>query len=285
MRGLSIVVPCHNEEGKIAETIEYLMSIDLIDKEIIVVNDGSNDGTEKILQEYANKVHIVTNKECLGYGASIKKAVKKSKYDLIAITDADGTYPNDQIIDFHKILIAQDYDMVVGARTKKNVKIPLIRKPAKWFITQLANYLSGHKIPDLNSGLRVFKKELFMEFINIIPQGFSLTTTITLAFLTSGYAVKYVPIDYFARSGSSKIRPIRDTLNFILLIVRTVMFFNPLKVFVPLALFFFLAAIILLSYGLAVGEVMDSSFAVLVVAAVQFLFMGVLADFIDRKIK
>ena len=118
--------------------------------------------------------------------------------------------------------------MVVGARLGAQAKIPLIRKPAKWFITRLASYLANFNIPDLNSGLRLMKKEIVQRFINILPAGFSFTTTITLAMLTNDYVVSYIAIDYHTRTGKSKIKPIRDTVKFIQLIVRTVMYFNPL---------------------------------------------------------
>ena len=175
--------------------------------------------------------------------------------------------------------------MVVGARVGSKVKIPLIRKPAKWFITKLASYLTGTKIPDLNSGLRVMKKEVVEKYIRILPDGFSFTSTITLAMLTNGYSVKYVPIDYFRRYGKSKIKPIQDTLNFIQLIIRTVLYFNPLKVFVPLSLFLVLLAfLVLLGSWVLTGKVMDVTFGVVLMTAVMVMTIGMLADLIDKRL-
>ena len=160
----------------------------------------------------------------------------------VVITDSDGTYPNDRIPELAAMMT--DWDMVVGARTGDEVRVPLVRRPAKWALNMLANVLVETRIPDLNSGLRVFRREVVLRFLPILPNGFSFTTTITLAMLSEGYRVTFVPIDYYARQGRSKIRPVYDTLNFLQLIVRTVLYFNPLRVFLPLSLFFFGAGLV-----------------------------------------
>jgi hypothetical protein len=178
-----------------------------------------------------------------------------------------------------------DCDMVVGARTGENTHVPLVRRPAKWFITRLAESISGSEIPDLNSGLRVFRKSLAMEFYHLFPKGFSFTTTITLAMLSNDYPVKFIPIDYHARVGSSKIRPIRDTANFIHLILRTVMYFAPLRIFLRLALLLFAASVAVGAYSLIVlGRLMDVTTVVLAVAALQAAMTGMLADLVDKRI-
>jgi hypothetical protein len=175
--------------------------------------------------------------------------------------------------------------MIVGARIGASVHMPLLRRTAKWFLTRLANYLSGTTIPDLNSGLRVFRRAVAMRFYGIIADGFSFTSTVTLAMLTNGYAVKFVPIDYHVRTGSSKIRPVRDTLNFLLLIVRVVTYFNPLKVFLP-------ASVVLLLLGVIFGlyQIIGSGFhgigqapVLLILAGTQIAFMGLLAEMISKK--
>jgi hypothetical protein len=174
--------------------------------------------------------------------------------------------------------------MVVGARTGETVKIPLLRKPAKKFLNILANYLAGVKIPDLNSGLRAFRKDVARQFFPILPSGFSFTTTITLAMLSNGYRVKYLPINYHQREGRSKIHPIRDTVGFTTLIVRTTLYFNPLKVFMPLAGIVALSAVALLVFSkLVLNRVMDISVIVLLSAALQIAVIGMLADLIDKR--
>jgi hypothetical protein len=158
----------------------------------------------------------------------------------------------------------------------------LVRKPAKWFINKLANYLSGMKIPDLNSGLRIMKKPDIERFLHILPSGFSFTTTITLALLVNNFPVKYFPITYDKRKGKSKIRPIRDTLNFIQLIIRTILYFNPLKVFVPLSISLIIFAFILLAGSwIYLEKPMDVTFGVILMTSVMVMAIGMLADLID----
>ena len=279
----TIVIPAYNEEKGIAKVLEGLKSVNQ-NYEIIVVDDGSEDNTSKIVKNYSN-VKLISHHSNLGYGSALKTGIKYASGKVIIITDADGTYPNERIPDLVNILKQGNFDMVVGARVGENVKIPLIRKPAKWFINKLANFLAGTKIPDLNSGLRVMKKEVLEKFIKILPDGFSFTSTITLAMLINGYSVKYVPIDYFKRKGKSKIRPIHDTLNFIQLIIRTVLYFNPLKVFVPFSLFLVLLAfVVLLGSWALMGKAMDVTFGVILMTAVMVMTIGMLADLIDKRL-
>ena len=175
--------------------------------------------------------------------------------------------------------------MVVGSRNGENVKIPLIRKPAKWFIGKLANYITGQKIPDINSGLRIFKKKAFLPFKNIIPDGFSFTTTITLGMLSSGYKVKFIPIDYFHRDGKSKIKPIRDTINFIKLILKIGLYFAPLKIFMPISTLIFLLGIffaIFTKYFL--GELADVSSLVIILTSFHIAALALLAELINHRL-
>lgn len=283
--GVSIVVPCYNEENAVRETAEELvatMKESGWDFEILMINDGSKDKTGEILDSLDLPIRVLHNDPNLGYGGTLKRGFREASHEIIVITDADGTYPNKEI----PMLLGYigNHDMVVGARTGSNVKVPLIRRPAKWFITKLASYLAAYPIPDLNSGLRVMKKPILDRFGGILPEGFSLTTTITLAMLTTGYLVKFKPIDYFHRVGQSSIRPIRDTLKFMQLIVRTVMYFRPLKVFVPASLTFFAASIGILIYSLVfTNQVMDVAVMTMFICSVQAMGIGLLADLIDKR--
>jgi len=283
---LSIIIPVYNEEKNIKKTIYKIDTIlkksDLKNYEIIVVDDCSNDSTNQTLKQSKINFNLIEHERNMGYGASIKSGIKKSKYNVIAITDADGTYPIEEIPEMYKKI--KDFDMVVGSRTGKSVKIPFIRKPAKWFIGKLANYLAGFKIPDINSGLRLFKKDHALRFFKILPNGFSFTTTITLAMLTNDMQIKYIPINYMKRKGKSKIRPIRDTLNFIQLIIRTVMYFNPLKIFVPVSLILLLISLIVFIYSyLALPKILDTTVAILFISSIQILAIGMLADMINKR--
>jgi len=279
---LSIVIPAYNEEIGIAGTIDGVVEVIKllnIEYELLLVNDGSTDNTAKIVEN--KNIKIINHEENKGYGASIKTGVRYSQYENILIIDADGSYPAEHIPDL--LESAMNYDMVVGARVAGNVKIPLIRKPAKLFINKLANYLAEKKIPDLNSGMRIIKKEIIQQFVKILPNGFSFTTTITLAMLTNDYHIKYIPINYNKRKGKSKIRPIHDTLNFMQLIIRTVMYFNPLKVFLPLSFFFFIPGMCFLIRDVLVLNLAQSSILLIVTGAV-ILSIGMLADLINKRL-
>ena len=173
--------------------------------------------------------------------------------------------------------------MVVGSRVGQNVNIPYLRRFPKLILNLLASYLVGKKIPDLNSGLRVMRKSLLKRYTYILPDGFSLTSTITLAAMTNGYRVLYKKIDYAHRKGSSKIRPISDTLNFLILIIRTVLLFRPLKVFVPLFFLLFIPGFVLFLLRVFLGEGYAISSMILLLASLQVLTVGMLADLVDRK--
>lgn len=286
MKKISIVIPVYNEEEEILSTIDSInkvMKKSDIAYEIIVVNDGSNDNTKEILNKSSQDFVYCQHIKNKGYGASLKTGIRLAKSDTICITDADGTYPNKDIPKLYNIFSENDYDMVVGKRSFG--KLPLITKPAKWFISKLANYLVEFKIPDINSGLRIFKKGQVTKFFNIISDGFSFTTTITLAMLTNNLRVKYVPIEYYKRKGNSKIRPIYDTLNYIQLIIRTVLYFNPLKIFIPISLLLFILALFFLFYSwLFLTQLMDITVMMLFISAIQVFAIGLIADMIDKRL-
>ena len=284
----SIIIPVFNEEGAILDAIagvkQSLIGWNCF--EIIVVNDGSTDNTRKLLVEAELDIRLINHDHNRGYGAALKTGIKTAKNEIIVITDADGTYPNDRIPELVRAFEENNHDMVVGARTGKNVSISLIRKPAKWFLKKLADYLSGVSIPDLNSGLRVMKKEVVQKFIYLLPDGFSFTTTITLGMLSNGYSVKYIPIDYHKRKGKSKIKPVKDTINFIQLIIRTVLYFDPLRIFVPLSVILMLLAfVVLIGSWLLFGNIFDVLFGTILMSAVMVLAIGMLADLIDKRIR
>jgi len=284
---LTVIIPVYNEAESVSSTVHeidtYLANAGL-DYEIIAVDDCSQDGTRDVLENIdLPSLRCIHHSRNRGYGASLKTGIIHSSSPLIAITDADGTYPNSRIPEL--VSLMGDKDMVVGARIGESVKIPLVRRPAKWFIGRLASYLARYKIPDVNSGLRVFRRESILPYLHLLPDGFSFTTTITLVMLNCGDEVVYEPINYAARVGKSKIRPVRDTLNFIQLIVRTVLLFEPLRIFLPLSIgVFFL--------GIAVGiysffftpKLMDMTMAVLMVGSLQLLSIGMLADMINRRL-
>ncbi len=282
----TVIVPCYNEVKALPEAILDLRSVlaSIGDYELIVVNDGSNDGTcEKLqeLQELYPDIVVLTHESNSGYGASLKTGVRHASHETILITDADGTYPHEHIVEL--LAYADQYDMVVGSRTGKNVEYSNIRKIPKYFLRHYASWIAGRNIPDLNSGLRVFKRSLAEKFLSVLPDGFSFTSTITLAHMTNKYSVKYVPIGYTRRIGKSKIQPIRDTLRFFQLVMRLGVYFAPLKVFGPFAAIQMVAFAVSIGYDIFVlGDITDKS-VMLLMFAMNTTFFALIADMIDKR--
>jgi len=272
---VSIVIPAFNEGKHVADevrAVREVMKRTGWEFEIIVVDDGSADDTA--VNAAATGVRVIRHPRNRGYGASLKRGIAAAAHDWILITDADGTYPAEAIPQL--LARAADNDMVVGARTGANVAIPIERRPAKWFLRKLASYLAGQELPDLNSGLRLMRKDLVQRYVYLLPSGFSFTTTITLATACNEHSVEYVPIDYLKRLGSSTIRP-RHAYDFTLLILRVIVFFNPLKIFIPLGGFLFLLGLGKFMYDL-VKENLSESAIFFLLAALIIWCVGLLAD-------
>lgn len=279
----SLVVPVYNEENGIAATLDHLQqTLQVTDctYEIIAVNDGSSDNTSKILRARSD-VKVIHHRRNRGYGAALKTGIRHAKYPLIVITDADGTYPNERIPDL--VRLALQADMVVGARIGANVKYSTLRKIPKWFLVQFAQWMTHSKIPDLNSGLRVFRKSVVEKYLNILPDTFSFTTTITVAMLANNYIVHYEPIDFHHRVGKSKIKPIRDTLRFVQLILRTGMYFAPLRIFLPISGVFFAGFLVTLFEDLFIRRDLTERTLILFVTATQMMMFSLLADMLDKR--
>jgi len=269
---VTIIIPAYNEEEGIADVITQLKESSE-NYEILVVDDGSTDKTYKLASD--TDVKVIRHPYNKGYGAALKTGVRNAEADIVLFMDADGQHQPSDIKKLTQYI--GEYDMVIGARTKKS-KISLLRRPGKKILGITANYLAGTKIPDLNSGFRALKKSVAMEFMHILPNTFSFSTTITLACIASGYNVKYVPIEAPERVGTSKIKPFRDGFNFIMLIIRTVVLFNPLKVFLPISIILFFMGFSYLSYELVLHQNVPDSAILLIVSSILIFFFGILAD-------
>src|SRR5579863_2759509 len=276
----SIVIPAYNEEqavGPVVAELREVLDSQGIEAEIIVVDDGSVDRTAQAAA--AAGARVLRHRSNRGYGAALKSGIAAASHDSVVITDADGTYPCKYIPEMLARL--ETADMVVGARIGANVQIPLVRKPAKWVLNRLANYMTNAKIPDLNSGLRAFRRNVAMQYFAILPDQFSWTTTITLAMHCDKYAVTYVPIDYLARRGSSKIVP-WDAGRFLALILRTAMVFRPLRVFLPIVLFCLLYGAAKMSWDLMRGVHISVSALLALASALILLPIGMLGEGLTR---
>ena len=281
---VTIIIPAHDEERGIEKVIigvKNAMEGAKSTYEIIVVDDGSTDKTAEIVKKKED-VRLIQHPYNKGYGAALKTGVKNAEGYIVLFIDADAQQnPND----IQRLLEPMGrYDMVVGARTKGS-KISLLRRPGKFVLSVLANYLAGMKIPDLNSGFRAIKKEIVMKYMYILPDTFSFTTTITLAAIKEGYNIKYIPIETVKGLGTSKIKPFRDGFKFIMLILRTIVFFDPMKVFLPVSIVLFGMGFIYLLYNLIFYLNVPDASVLLIVSSIFIFFFGLLADQISTMVR
>lgn len=286
LQPFTVIVPLYNEAAALPAAIVDLEAIlaETGPHELIVVDDGSTDGSSaalKALRETHPDLKLFHHETNQGYGAALKTGVRHASHDWIVITDADGTYPNERIKDL--LAFMDQYDMVVGSRTADDVEYSTLRKLPKFFLTHYASWIAGRNIPDLNSGLRVFRRSLAEKFLGLLPDGFSFTTTITLAHLTNQYTVHYEPIGYARRIGKSKIQPIRDTLRFLQLIIRLGVYFAPLKVFGPFAVIQLIAFSISICYDIFVLQNITDKSVMLLMFGMNTAFFALLADMIDKR--
>ncbi|QGJ68740.1 Glycosyltransferase involved in cell wall biosynthesis [Planctomycetales bacterium 10988] len=280
----TVLLPTFNEELAIVSVLEEIVNT-LADEErtweILIVDDASTDATVQLARKFAaecwqTSIRILERPENGGAGAARKTGIKSAQGEIIVMLDADGTYPAEHI----KTLLSYfpQYDQVNGARTSEQGTLPYLRVPAKWFIRQLACYLTGKKIPDLNTGLKAFKRETMLPWIWVIPDGFSCVTTMTLAFLTNGHPVKYVPTSYRPRIGKSKFHPIHDTFAYLGTVLRIVMYFRPLKIFLPLSGLMIFASVIKSAFSFSLTGSMQESDLVMFTAGFMTCIVGLLAE-------
>lgn len=245
--------------------------------EILVVDDHSTDGTDEVAAGLG--VRVVRRAIQGGSGASRKTGIMEARGETIVMMDADGSYTAADIPGLLRWI--PEFDQVNGARTSEQGTVKFLRVPAKWMIRQLACWLARSRIPDLNTGMKAFKRDIMLRYLWVVPDGFSCVTSMTLAFLTNGHSVRYVDTTYKKRIGESKFHPVMDTSRYIATVFRMVMYFRPLRVFGPAALILFLGALAKTTHDITgVGEGIQQSTIIIWMTAVIVLSVGLLADLI-----
>ena len=248
---VTVVLPCYNEQDHVLlelERITAAMDASAFSYELLVIDDKSTDGTLDILKQALPsypRMRLMPFRVNGGSGTARRIGTAQACGRVVVWTDADMTYPNERIPEFVQYLIDHsDVDQVVGARTSEQGTHKFLRVPAKWLIRKTAERLSSAKIPDLNSGLRAFRREVALPYLRLLPPGFSCVTTITMSFLSNQHPVDYLPIEYAKRSGTSKFHFVQDAYRYILQVLRMVMYFNPIKVLMPIALTMLLVGVL-----------------------------------------
>jgi glycosyltransferase involved in cell wall biosynthesis len=283
---VSIVLPVYNEKGHIEDEIQRIrtsMDASQYSYEIIVIDDGSTDGSGDLLRGI-DGIRLIQFANNRGSGSSRRIGTNAARGEIVVWTDVDMTYPNDQMPNLIDDL--DGVDQVVGARTSEKGTVKALRVPAKWTIRKLASYLTSTPIPDLNSGFRAMRRSVALQFLHLLPSGFSCVTTITMTFLSNGYSVKYIPIEYGERAGESKFHWYRDTKRYLLQVVRLIMMYNPLRVLMPMALFLLSIGVVKLVYDLATKNFRPAANTLLIFSAgFAVVLVAVLADLIVQVSK
>jgi glycosyltransferase involved in cell wall biosynthesis len=233
---LTVVIPAYNEEEGIAPTLQAVketLGAAGIPHQIIVVDDGSTDRTGALARQMG--AEVISHPANQGYGASLKDGILAARHEIVAITDADGTYPVAELPRFLGVVTEQGFDMVIGVRGGSEIRRGLVAYPARLVFRALSEFATGTSIPDINSGLRVFRKKIVLDHFSTYGNGFSFSTTLTLVALLNGHTIKYWPIDYARRAGRSKVRFVRDSLRAAQILTEAILMHNPIKAFLVLA--------------------------------------------------
>ena len=288
---VTVVLPCFNEGDHVLAELDRIgaaLDGSPYSYEILAIDDASTDHTLAVLEQAAERMpllRVMAFRRNGGSGTARRIGSQRARGEIVVWTDADLSYPNERIPELVQILVEDDsYDQVVGARTSEEGTFKFLRVPAKWFIRKVAERLSNQKIPDLNSGLRAFRREVALPYLPLLPAGFSCVTTITLAFFSNQHDIRYIPIDYAKRAGISKFHFTRDAYRYILQVLRMVMYFDPLKVLMPPALW-----LLALGFVKAVVDMVRHPFyfpantVLLVITGLLIGSMALLADLIVRS--
>lgn len=283
---VSVVLPVFNEAGHLREEIDRIraaLDASPYTYEIIAVDDGSTDGSGELLRQI-DGIQLIQFSQNRGSGSARKAGTRAARGRVVVWTDVDMTHPNHEIPELVKEL--DGYDQVVGARHAEQGTNKALRVPTKWFIRRLAEYLTEQRIPDLNSGFRAFRRDVALQYLHLLPAGFSCVTTMTMSFLANGYSVKYVPIEYSPRAGSSKFHWYKDTRRYLNQVIRMILSYNPLRVFLPVGFTLLAVGVGKLAYDWNRNHFRVTPNTVIVLfAAFQVIAIGLIADLIVRVSK
>ena len=278
---LSVVLPTFNEAGHVIEELDRIEGSLVaagVPHEILVVDDCSTDGTAEKVEAWG-RARLIRLERNRGTGTARKIGTRAPRGRYVAWTDVDLSYPNERFPEFVAELERSGADQVVGARTREEGTVKLLRSPTKWFIRKLASYLVRQPIPDLNSGMRVFRRDVAARYLDLLPPGFSCVSTLSLSFLANEHPVHYIDIEYRARAGRSKFHPLKDTYLYVLQVLRMITYFEPLRIFGPLALALLGLSTAKLGYDLIAHPFRVAGITLLLyIAAFNTLALGLLAD-------
>jgi len=271
----SIIIPAFNEASGIVQLLESIERLGYCKQsEVIIVDDGSTDDTTLIAAKFP--VRIIKHETNKGYGASLKTGIRKSTGDKVITMDSDGQH--DPYYLEKAFALLEEYDMVIGERGADSFHVKN-RKRGKKLIRMIGEYLVEQKLPDFNSGFRGFDRNLILSMLHIMPNGFSFSTTSTLAFLKEGYSIGTFPIKVEERNGRpSNVRFIKDGTKTLLLLFRIIMLFNPLKVFFPASIFITILGLGWGIHGFFVFDRFSNSAIILMTLGMFLFFFGLIAD-------
>jgi len=277
MRDMTVIIPVYNEEEAIRNTLDELLPlIERNEWQLIVVNDGSNDGTDAILETYINRLRVISHPYNRGYGAALKTGIRASESELLAIYDSDGQHRPEDLLRLYNE--ASELDMIIGERAAGS-RVDLFRVPGKWLLTRAANLIVGRKITDINSGLRVFRRTFIKKILHLMPEGFSFTSTSTVAAMKMGFLVKFVPIQTRKRIGTSTVRQVRHGFTVLMLILRLVVLFSPLRIFMPVAIALAVLGVVYGAYVIITVRLTLANGALLcLLSALMIFFFGLVVD-------
>jgi glycosyltransferase involved in cell wall biosynthesis len=288
---VTVVLPCYNEGQHVLQEIDRIsavMDASEFTYELLCIDDASTDDTLEVLERAAAThpaMRVMPFRRNGGSGTARRIGTQQARGEIVVWTDADMTYENERIPDLVRILRDDpSYDQVVGARTTEEGTHKWARVPAKWLIRKIAEKLTNQTIPDLNSGLRAFRREVSLPYLRLLPPGFSCVTTITLAFLSNQHDIKYVPTTYAKRAGVSKFHFVRDAYRYILQVLRMVMYFDPLKVLMPPALWLLVIGVVKAVVDMVRHPFyFPASTVLLIVSGIMIASLALLSDLVVRS--